>query len=261
MKSIILFDMDGTLTPPRKPITQDVVVKLRELSSVANIGILTGSGYEYLVQQCKEMWYDIGTVPASSITLLPCNGTQVYKPNSSGNFDLVHSADMLKEIGQEPYKKIMRKLFNYQAEISTLYPDINFTGTFFQYRGSLLNWCPIGRIANDVLRHDWTRQDKEWSIRETYMHELQSYLKKENISVVVSLGGVTSFDIYPSGWDKTYALKHFAGVDCWFVGDSCEGPGNDRTIYEALKESNRSFMTSGPQETIEIIDRIISEVG
>jgi hydroxymethylpyrimidine pyrophosphatase-like HAD family hydrolase len=78
VNNIILFDMDGTLTLPRKEISRSMVHKLKDLSKYAEIGIVTGSGYDYLTQQCREMWYDIGTVSPSVITLLPCNGTQVY---------------------------------------------------------------------------------------------------------------------------------------------------------------------------------------
>ena len=70
---------------------------------------------------------------------------------------------------------------------------------------------------------------------------------------MVKLGGETSFDIYPKGWDKTYALKHFPDHKCWFVGDRCTGSGNDKEIYDLLKKENRAFKTTGPEHTAEII--------
>ena len=74
--------------------------------------------------------------------------------------------------------------------------------------------------------------------------------------VTIKLGGDTSFDIYPEGWDKTYALKHFpeSQWDCFFVGDRCNPTGNDYEIFEHLNAQERAFETSGPEETIEIID-------
>ena len=63
------------------------------------------------------------------------------------------------------------------------------------------------------------------------------------------MGGDTSFDIYPTGWDKTYALKYFENRTCWFVGDRCSPGGNDYEIYELLKKSNRAFQTSNPIQT------------
>ena len=74
--------------------------------------------------------------------------------------------------------------------------------------------------------------------------------------ITIKLGGDTSFDIYPQGWDKRYALKHFPeeSWDVFFVGDRCSYDGNDYEIFEHLSPLGRSFETSGPDETIEIID-------
>ena len=51
MKKIVLFDMDGTLTPPRKEFDVDLLPALRELAKVADIGIVTGSDHNYVLQQ------------------------------------------------------------------------------------------------------------------------------------------------------------------------------------------------------------------
>jgi len=88
------------------------------------------------------------------------------------------------------------------------------------------------------------------------MDRLKEYLTEKDIDITVKFGGDTSFDIYPNGWDKTYALRHFAGGEWnfWFVGDRCYENGNDYEIFEYLKETGRAFETGGPEETIEIID-------
>ena len=77
---------------------------------------------------------------------------------------------------------------------------------------------------------------------------------------MVKLGGNTSFDIYPRGWDKTYALKHFKNYECWFVGDRCEQGGNDAELYNYLAKDNKAFKTDGPEDTVKIIQRQILSV-
>ena len=52
MKNLVLFDMDGTLTPPRSHLDYNLVDTLRELVRFAEIGIVTGSDLDYLIQQC-----------------------------------------------------------------------------------------------------------------------------------------------------------------------------------------------------------------
>ena len=48
MKNLVLFDMDGTLTPPRSHLDYNLVDTLRELVKFAEIGIVTGSDMDYL---------------------------------------------------------------------------------------------------------------------------------------------------------------------------------------------------------------------
>ena len=253
-KDIILFDMDGTLTEPRKKIDVFMIEKLKVLSLHAEIGIVTGSSYDYLVEQCQDLW---DVVPRSLLTLLPCNGTQVYSWSLESNqYQQTHSVNMIKELSRLSYSVILRSCLKYQKSILEFY-DLPFTGTFLHYRGSMLNWCPIGRNANDRQRQAWIFADERDDIRKRFRDHLLRDMKVADIPVEVTLGGSTSFDIYPVGWDKTYSLKHFDNMNHWFVGDSCTGVGNDRTLYEAVAQNGCGFMTDNPEETLAIIDRII----
>ena len=256
--TITLFDMDGTLTPPREKITRKVIDALRELSSLSRIGIISGSDLDYIKQQCWDM-FGIGGVPVDRVDILPCNGTKLLRWKNT-KFHIEHEADMLKNIGAVSYRKILSHVFQQQASIAMLYPDLPFTGTFFQYRGSLLNWCPIGRVANLEQRSAWKKWDKDYHIREVYMKELQEYISNNSIPVTVALGGTTSFDIYPHGWDKTYGLQHYKGDKAFFIGDRCESGGNDWHIYNALNADGRAWCTKGPDNTIEIINHLISSI-
>ena len=74
-----IFDMDGTLTPAREKMTQDMCRKLGELQkNNFEIGIVTGSDMDYLKQQCDIM-LGLGPVNAANVHYLPCNGTKYYK--------------------------------------------------------------------------------------------------------------------------------------------------------------------------------------
>jgi len=120
----------------------------------------------------------------------------------------------------------------------------------------MINWCPIGRSANQKQRAFFEKIDNEDNLRGTYIKKLKNDIEKNDIGVTVKLGGDTSFDIYPTGWDKTFALRHFDNPDWnfWFVGDRCYPNGNDYEIFTHLAHTGRAFETSGPAETLEIID-------
>jgi phosphomannomutase len=166
---------------------------------------------------------------------------------------------MIDHIGQEDYNYLLETLFANQLAISCQY-KIPLTGTFFQYRDSMLNWCPVGRKAADAERSAWVKSDIKFKIRNHYMEQLNKVIKERNMCVTVALGGSTSFDIYPTGWDKTYVLKHLTLYDqIYFVGDKCKPGGNDHALYEKLKKINKhdSFETESPENTVEIIEELM----
>jgi len=143
------------------------------------------------------------------------------------------------------------------AEIAKSDYDIPFTGHHIQNRNSMFNWCPIGRNADHGERKQFVAMDKMYGIRNKFLMDFKRLmfdLKIDNVEI--KLAGDTSFDIFPKGWDKTYVFNHFP-QDEWelyFVGDRCYPNGNDYEIYNALSHDGRAFETSGPEETVEIID-------
>ena len=124
----------------------------------------------------------------------------------------------------------------------------------------MINWSPIGRNANKSQREEFIKMDNKNNLRDRVIKELRAMLELQGMSnlITIKLGGDTSFDIYPKGWDKTYGLQHFNNWDVWFVGDRCGENGNDREIYEACL--GQSYVSSGPESTKEIIDCIISNL-
>jgi len=255
-EKVFLFDMDGTLTPPRKQIESFMITALRKLSKFGKIGIVTGSDYDYVMQQMMAA-FGTGGVPVDKIDILPCNGTKKYSSTPSRKFMLESEVNMIDEIGEESYKKIIKFCLESQAKIIDQFPELSYTGTFLQYRGSLLNWCPIGRSADHDQREMLVKVDHEKKFRDSYANNLRKELEKEGIAVTVALGGSTSLDIYPNGWDKTYALKHYDKKEIYFVGDRCEEGGNDWHIYEKLKSTGRAYNVESTKDTEAIIERLI----
>ena len=259
-ESIVLFDMDGTLTAPRQKIENSMIRAVRDLSKFSKIGILTGSDYDYLTEQCLELWFDIGSVDPRNITLMPCNGTKIYVWNEkSKKFCLEHDRDMRKDIGLKAYNDLLNTVISYQL-IITSQNELPYSGTFFHYRGSMLNWCPIGRIASIEEREAWKLADQEKGIRKHWLDYLSRWFEKESVPLTAALGGSTSIDIYPIGWDKTYSLNHLEDRTAWFVGDSCYPGGNDWDIYTELNKKNRAYITTCPEKTIEIIKDIMKRL-
>jgi phosphomannomutase len=263
-KTIALFDMDGTLTPCREKIAFDVIAALRKLNAHCRIGIVSGSDFDYIMSQCAAL-FDFGGVSLSTVDILPCNGTKFYQWKKT-RFELIHDRDMREAMGTDAseisqYQKLIRKIMTLQNDAAqTVLKSTPLIGTFMQYRGSMLNWCFIGRDADFHAREEFEKTDIKEGVRAAYKVQLDEFLKKENIEITTALGGKTSIDIYPHGWDKTFALKYYAGWDVYFVGDACQPGGNDWHLYTALEGQDRAWMTNGPEDTVNIINRLIEKL-
>lgn len=255
MSNIALFDMDGTITPARKPIDKKMIKALEALSGYGDIGIVSGSDFrlisEQVVSQIKSKQL------LSRITLYPCNGTQVYDYNYKlGQYTKDYSASIFSEIGKDNYFKLYDFLLKQERVVLDDNPDIVVSGNFIEDRGSVINFCIPGRLSEDKGRANFEYIDKTRRIRERVFSRLKTFFSMSDFDLDVSIGGRTSLDIYPRGWSKIYTLKHLVDYNkITFVGDSCDEGGNDRDLYRAdsLIQNFLGLKTSGPEETIDLI--------
>ena len=258
--TVVLFDIDGTLTESRRPINKEMLIILRELARHAEIGFITGSSLEYVKEQLWSVLND--PVIKRNCHIFPCNGTEYVIPQGGDEeliFHRISKASMIDSLGSERFTELMGIICILQAEIVQNFKELPLTGHFVQNRGSTINWCPIGRNAIHEDRKKFRQIDFEHCTRLLFKDKLEKELEKRNFPVVVKLGGDTSFDIYPKGWDKTYVFRHFdeQDWDFWFVGDRCGSTGNDYEIFKYLQPQGRAFETGSPEETIEIIENYI----
>ena len=258
MKSVVLFDMDGTITPARQSIEDKMTEALSDLLKVCEVGIVTGSGFEYVMQQCGSFFNSEHDF--SKLTLLPCNGTQKYV-HRDGAWVQESTLNMREHLGEEFFHKLMFILSEriYITHLTNTTAKLPMMGHFISYRESLINWCPIGRLASDEDRKRFIEIDQKRRIREVNI----GVLERSSVAgkACFAMGGNTSIDIYPIGWDKTYALNHYENYDHWFVDDRCTLPtGNDKPLYDKVKETkpNQAFEVKTTSDTIEIIKDIIN---
>lgn len=255
MKKVVLFDMDGTLTPAREKMDQCMIKPIYDLQQNGfEVAIVSGSDFDYIQEQCDAL-LDINPVDQEKIHYMPCNGTKYYT-FSNGSFRKQYELDMKKSLGIDNYNNLIKILL--ESQLSVRYclggSKIPLSGTFIQYRGSMINWCPIGRDATKNEREQWLTVEKKNGIRESMLRRLSAFPVFDMLEV--KLGGETSLDIYPCGWDKTYAWNIFEDYEeIYFVGDRCFPKGNDYEAY--LKAGPNGYQTSGPVETKRIISEIL----
>tara|TARA_B100001094_G_C18195952_1_gene810991 strand:+ start:12583 stop:13425 length:843 start_codon:yes stop_codon:yes gene_type:complete len=251
-EKIALFDMDGTLTVPRKHIGPEMVKALFNLSQRCQIGIVSGSNLSSIKEQVLDYLPD---VIKSRTVLFPCNSTQVYTFNS-GEYKQVYYIDMIDEISVSSFFELHEFLLKQQIVICDDNPDIKIRGNFIENRGSILNYCIPGRSSLDEDRKNFGYIDLTRGIRSQTLTRIKTFIKRKDLNLSASIGGQTSIDIFPKGWDKTYVMNHVGDYDViTFIGDKCEGSGNDKELYNFQDRLDNlvCFKTSSEKETLSII--------
>ena len=269
---VVLLDMDGTLTEAREKINEQTIKSLMRLSLHATIGILTGSKMEDLVYQCEELWESRESFWDGFLYLLPCNGTKCYQVTKDGISEAIYEKDMKSHLGEKKLSNVFKRLQTAQhlAVSDKIFSNVFIEHDFIDYRGSLINWCPIGRSASKDMRARFSEIDDKENFRSTMIE----YLKSGNNmfeGMTIAKGGLTSLDIFPNDWDKTYPIPYFdADLNyhrVWFVGDACEPGRNDYEVYKLLslegvfyENVGTSFKTCNVKQTNSIIDLIIRRI-
>ena len=220
-----------------------------------DVGIITGSDMDYVKQQCSTL-FDMSLMSTEEIHFLPCNGTKYIR-----NGRTIYSKNMKDEMGTDQWRLLMTHLLCLQNELCyEMTCSFPLTGHFFNYRGSTLNWCPIGRNATTEDRKLWEELDKDGKIRKPLLEKIREFVNPLGMNLSIKLGGDTSFDIYPTGWDKTYPLTasdYFDNYEkIYFIGDRCDPNGNDYELYKHHR--TESYKTTGVNHTCEIVNKILS---
>lgn len=239
-KILVLFDVDGTLTPARQKVSKEMLDFLELLKTKVDVGIVGGSD---LKKQKEQMGENIINEVKYSFSE---NGLVAYK---SG--ELIGTTFLKDYLGEENLKKIINFCLKYISEL-----DIPIKrGTFIEYRSGMLNISPIGRNCSHEERNEFEKYDLENNIRKTFVEVLKN--KFADLNLTYSIGGQISFDLFPEGWDKTYCLRYLDDEkydEIYFFGDKTYEGGNDYEIY--IDERVKGNTVINPDNTIELCKKL-----
>ncbi|KAI0629165.1 eukaryotic phosphomannomutase [Trametes polyzona] len=221
-KKLVLFDVDGTLTPARQLVTPEVLETIRALRKKVVVGVVGGSDFVKIAEQFA--------VPGSKETVIDLfdytfgeNGLTAYKLGKP-----LATESFIKFVGEERYKPLVNFILHYIADL-----DIPIKrGTFVEFRNGMINVSPIGRNATIQERKEFEQYDKQHGVRAAFIKVLQE--KFADYGLTFSIGGQISFDVYPNGWDKTFCLRHVADEkfeEIHFFGDKTYKGGNDYELF------------------------------
>lgn len=217
MTTLLLFDIDGTLTEPMQRIDPATVRLLREVKATGrfSLGVVGGSDRPKAEGQLtREVLDEIMDVAFHE------NGAVMYVKGQCAARQRLEDA--------WPADELNRLIVYLLRELADL-PDVpTRTGTFIERRTSVLNISPVGRNASVSQRHAFAEWDRKTGCRQALRDKILRDWAHLDLDVVC--GGEISLDLFPRGLDKTCCLRHVQADRIVFFGDRMDPGGNDYAL-------------------------------
>mmetsp|Transcript_56988 Transcript_56988/g.128095 ORF Transcript_56988/g.128095 Transcript_56988/m.128095 type:complete len:261 (-) Transcript_56988:43-825(-) len=238
---LALFDVDGTLTAPRKKVSPETVAFLKELRTKISIGVVGGSD---LVKQKEQL----GESPAMFDYTFAENGLLAHKDGVK-----IGETSIVDHLGEKNLQRVINWTLKYIADL-----DIPVKrGTFVEFRKGMLNVSPIGRNCSREERDEFEKFDLANTIRKSMVEKMKAEFADLNLTF--SIGGQISFDVFPRGWDKTYCLRYLPEEEfdeIHFFGDKTDLGGNDYEIYSHARTQGHAISDASPMTTLKILSEL-----
>lgn len=254
-KQLIVFDLDGTLAESKQVLDLAMVDLLSRLAEHKKVAVISGGSYRQFQKQFLPTWLETvsGLSPEkaqvlnNNLFLLPTSGSQIYGyDQNSGDWQILAQEDFPADL-KEKVKKVFEKI------IASGEYDIpaEAYGERLEDRGTQVTFSALGQEAPLAKKIVW---DPDQAKRQ----KIKEVLAKEIPEADISIGGTTSVDILPKGFNKAVGLQKLLGLlsleqrDLIFVGDALFPGGNDYSAKEAGFETIR---VENPTETKGLIEK------
>ena len=246
MDRIFIFDVDGTLTPSRQPMTKEFQTFFKQWIKKNKFYLVTGSDLPKLQEQMDFM-----DIEAEGI--FTCCGNQFWKPDPS----IVNtSAELIYDNKFEVPRKLNKLLGTIMS--NSQYPYRY--GNHIEDRGSMVNFSIVGRDCTQEQREEYFEWDKQSLERKI----IANAIKEKFPELDAVIGGQISIDIYPKGNDKSQILdiikqdRLIKSSEYIFIGDRTMKGGNDYPLAKLMKKTDKCsfYQTEGWEQTQKILESL-----
>ncbi len=211
---LLAFDLDGTLTQHKTPLSPEHKEILDQLSKKYKL-LMAGAG------MCSRIFEQMGHYP---IDIIGNYGMQCAEYRSNGTIEIVK--DIKIPCDRETVEQrvtALRKKYGYE----------DFTGDNVEYHSSGCVTIPI--LGTKAKQEDKLAFDPDREKRRAIYKDVCDLFP----DFKVFIGGSSSFDMAPHPYDKYHALCEYCsenGIqhdEVAYVGDDYGMGGNDESVYRS----------------------------
>jgi phosphomannomutase len=243
----VVFDVDNTLTPPRRPLREDMAAALGKLR--VPFVLAAGSNLDIVLDQFFTPLHGYGY--RGSFDAFLCNGATRYHCECASELQIrvVDDFNIREFLGPEAWRAVHEVLERSLGRSEFQLPsNLSVIGERIIDRKSMLNLAPIGRPRGGTLadeaqknRDAFVEFDRRTGYRSRYLRYLRAELATISAqkNLVVTYGGQTSFDLVIRGRDKTFPIRMLldAGFsEVLYFGDALFEGGNDAAVLEMIDQ-------------------------
>ncbi|MBR1969646.1 MAG: HAD family phosphatase [Clostridia bacterium] len=212
---LIAFDLDGTLTQHKTPLSpqhRDILFKLKEKHML----VMAGAG------QAQRIFKQMNEFP---IDIIGNYGMQYARYNNE-----TKKLETVYDITEKCNRAECEKRVTF---LRGKYGFTDFAGDNVEYHPSGCITFPL--LGTKAKQEDKLKFDPDRSKRRAFYNEVKELFYEYNVFV----GGSSSFDMAPIPYNKYYALdkycteKGLSHNEVVFVGDDYGIGGNDESVYKS----------------------------
>jgi len=240
MNDVYIFDVDGTLTPSRQPITEEMREFFTQFAQNHEVYLVSGSDYDKTIEQLGQ--YIVEDLVKRSYN---CSGNSVWERG----MEIRKSSWTLPG---EAATWLERTL------ITNEYPEK--TGNHIEHRPGAVNFSIVGRNADLEQRARYIAHDNSTQEREK-LAELFNKQFQDRLNIVATIGGETGLDIVERGRDKQQVFDDFRNDPrkIHFFGDKAEPGGNDWPLAKAIydcEDHSQVYQVETWRDTLEHLKKL-----
>jgi HAD superfamily hydrolase (TIGR01484 family) len=244
MKTLIIFDLDGTLAKSKSPIDDSMAALLTKLLGVIKVAIISGGAWPQFESQVLSHLPKDNSL--EHLSVLPTSGTRFLQYD--GQWRQLYAEDF-SDADKEKIIAALNKALDQSG-----FREAKPWGQIIEDRGSQITLSALGQEAPLDAKKTW---DPDFAKRKQIKAILDPLLPEFS----VGMGGATSLDVTKPGVDKAYGIGKLESVlgipvkDMLFVGDALFPGGND---HPARRTGVACIQVRDPDETERVIETVLA---